>query len=170
MTRRGSVQGSLAAVEAGGVGAGNRPAGVPEGEDDDEGDESGDWEDKDAALGTGETAGQEGAALRMGGEQMEGNHVAGVCDTEDKRLGPVPGGVEADGPPERAGSPEGEAEDEADEAGGDEAKGTFADVVFVAEAEDEGEEGGGDPEADGAGVGGPVAARRAPAMPRAMVN
>lgn len=77
-----------------------------------------------------------------------------VGDAVQEGLCPVPCGVEADSPPERAGAPEREGEDEGGEAGGEEAEGRLTGVGAVAEAEDEGEEGGGGPEAEGVAVGG----------------
>ena len=53
----------------------------------------------------------------MAGEEMVLDHGSAVRDTVEKGLGPVPRGVEADSPPERARTPEAEAEDETCQAG-----------------------------------------------------
>ena len=90
--------------------------------------------------------------MRMGPEEGDGDHAAAVSDAEQKGLRPIPRSVEADRPPERASAPQGKAEDEADEARGEEAERTLAGVARVAQAEDEGEKRRGDPEADGSRV------------------
>src|ERR1700691_3255495 len=87
------------------------------------------------------------------------DHGAAVGYSVEERLGPVPRGVQADGPPERAGAPEAEAEDHGGETGGEQADGGFARVVAVAEAEEDGEDEGRGPETKGcvvAGVEGPL--------------
>ena len=56
--------------------------------------------------------------------------------------------MESDGPPERAGAPEAEAEDHGSETGGEQADGGFSRVVAVAEAEEDGKDEGRGPEAE----------------------
>ena len=137
-----------------GLGAvGRERAGVwQEGEDDDQGDEGEGGKNVEAALGAGAAAREEWAADGMGGEQMVSDHGAAVGDTEEEGLRPVPGGVQADRPPQGAGAPEAEGEEEADKGGGEEADGALARVGAVAEAEDGGEDQGGGPEAEGVGA------------------
>ena len=88
----------------------------------------------------------------MGGEETALDHQAAVGDAVEERLRPVPRRVEADGPPERAGAPQAEAEDQADQPGGEQAEGRLAGVGAMAEAEGEGEDEGRCPEA-GSDVG-----------------
>ena len=73
---------------------------------------------------------------------------AAVGDAVEEGLGPIPCGVEADRPPEGAGAPETNGEDERGEAGGEESDGRFAGVGAVSQAEDGGEQEGGGPEAE----------------------
>ena len=87
-----------------------------------------------------------------GWREMASDHQAAVGDAVEERLRPVPGCVEADGPPERAGAPQAEAEEETDEAGGEQAERRLAGIAAVAEAEDEGEDQRGGPEAERVGV------------------
>jgi len=47
-----------------------------------------------------------------------------------------------DGPPERAGAPEADAEDEPDQSSGKQSDGRFAGIALVAEAEEDGEDDG----------------------------
>jgi hypothetical protein len=80
--------------------------------------------------------------------------VSAVGNAAKEGLGPVPGGVEADGPPERAGAPEAEAEDQGDQYDGEQSDGIFA----VGKAEKEGQDHGGSPEGErfaGARLNGP---------------
>jgi hypothetical protein len=54
---------------------------------------------EDAAFGAGGAAGEQRLPDGVGGEQVIADHVAAVTDPVEKRLGPVPRGVGADGPP-----------------------------------------------------------------------
>ena len=69
-------------------------------------EEEQDREHEDAALGPGGSAAQERLAGRMRGEKVMLDHDAAVGDAVEKGLRPVPRGMEADGPPQRAGAPE----------------------------------------------------------------
>ena len=120
---------------------------------DDESDEEEDENSEDAALGAGGSSAQDGLADWVRGEQVEFDHRAAVGYAVEEGLGPVPCGVEADGPPEGAGAPEAEAEDHSGESGGDEADGGLARVAAVAGAEEEGEDQGSAPEAECRAVG-----------------
>jgi hypothetical protein len=106
-----------------------------------------DGQDEEASLRAGEAAGEEGAAHGMRREEMALNHKAAVGGTVEEGLRPVPRRVEADGPPERAGAPQAEAEDDSDERGGEQADGRLAGVGAVDEAESEGEQQGRGPKA-----------------------
>ena len=82
------------------------------------------------------------------------DHESAVSDTVEEGLGPIPRGVESDGPPERAGTPEAEAEDHSAQSGGEQSDGRFARVAAVAEAEQDGQDCGRGPEAQGWAVTG----------------
>src|SRR5438105_8937282 len=90
----------------------------------------------------------------MRGEQVVLDHDAAVCYAVEEGLGPVPRGMEADGPPERAGAPETEAKDEADEACGQQADGRLFGIFAVSETEADGEEQRAGPEAEPLGGAG----------------
>ena len=127
-----------------------------QGEQDDSGGQRFDGQDEETALRPSEAAGKEGAAHGMRGEEMALNHKAAVCDAVEELLRPVPRRVEADGPPERAGAPQAEAEDgDSDARGGEQADRRLARVGPMREAEAEGEQQGRGPKA-----GSPVAVRR----------
>ncbi len=108
-----------------------------EGKEDDGGDEHEDEENVDAPFGAGGSSAEEWLADGMGGEEMELDEGSAVGYAVEKRLRPVPRGVEADGPPERTGAPEAEAEEESDKAGAEQADGGLAGIGSVAEAEEE---------------------------------
>lgn len=80
------------------------------------------------------------------------HQAAGVRHAKQKGLRPVPGGVKANGPPQRTGSPKHKAEDQADQAGRKQAHRALAGVGGVAEAEHKRQQGGGGPEADSPGA------------------
>ena len=88
-----------------------------QGQQNDKTDQGEDSEDEDTAFGAGGSAAEDGLAYRVGGEQMVLDHDSAVSDAVEEGLRPVPCCVEADGPPERAGAPEAEAEDDAYQAG-----------------------------------------------------
>src|ERR1022692_1962719 len=117
-------------------------ASAGKGRDNDQGHDGQDGDDEDAAFRTGGSATEEGLAYGVGGEEMVLDHESAVGDTVEEGLGPIPRGVEADGPPERAGAPEAEAEDDSDQPGGEQSDGRFAGVLAMAEAEEDGEDGG----------------------------
>ena len=73
---------------------------------------------------------------------------AAVCCAIEIRLRPIPTCVATDCPPQRAGAPEGVAEDKADENDLRDAYDVFALVGEMQRAEKKGEDGGGDPEGD----------------------
>ena len=111
-----------------------------QGEENDEDDEKQDGENEDAAFWAGGSAAEKGFADGMSGEEMEFDHGTAVGDAAEEGLGPVPCGVEADGPPERAGAPETEAEDHGGETGREEADGRLAGIAAVDKAEEGGED------------------------------
>ena len=125
-----------------------------QGEKNDENDEGQDADDEDAAFGSGGSTAEDGLAHRMGGEEAVLNHEPTVGDAVEKGLAPVPRGVEADGPPERAGAPEAETEDHAGEKDGEQPDGGFARIPGMAEEEEDGEDDGGSPETPGGAVTG----------------
>src|ERR1035441_10362454 len=88
----------------------------------------------------------------MGGVEMTLGHQPAVRNAIQIRLRPVPRCVEADGPPERAGAPEAEAEEATGEAGGEHAEGRLTRADPVTEYEGEGEEERGCPEARSIGM------------------
>ena len=63
---------------------------VGKSEDDDNGDESEDWEDEDAAFGSGGSAAENGLAYGVSCEEMVLNHGAAVGDSVEEGLSPVP--------------------------------------------------------------------------------
>ena len=81
-------------------------------EEEDQDDEEEDGDAEEAAFGADGVAGEQGVAEGVGGEEAALHEAAGVGDAVEEGLGPVPCGVEADGPPERAGAPEREDEDD----------------------------------------------------------
>ena len=111
-------------------------------------------DEEDGAFGAGEASGEDGGPRGVGGVEVTLHHGAGVGYAVEEGLSPVPGGVEANGPPERPGAVEGEAEDQAGQTGGEESEGGFAWVALMAEAEEEGEDESGGPEAEGVAVSG----------------
>lgn len=122
-------------------------------------EESGDDNEKNGDAEDGAFGANGAAAVELRTEGVRGEEAAlhessGVGDAVEERLGPVPCGVEADGPPERAGAPQGNDENDAGEEDLEEAEGVFASVVGVGKDEERGGEEGGDPEGDGAGVAG----------------
>src|SRR5208282_5753819 len=121
-------------------------------QENDDADEEQDSDDGDAALGAGSSSAENGLAYGVGGEETVLDHGPAVGNTVKEGLRPVPRGVEADGPPERAGAPKTEAEDQADQAGGEQSDGGLTRVAPVAEAEEEGAEDGRGPEAQGFAV------------------
>jgi hypothetical protein len=130
-----------------------------QGEENDEADEGQDGDHEDAAFGAGGSAAEDGLAHGVRGEEMVLDHGSAVGDTVEERLRPVPGAVEADGPPEGAGAPEAEAEDHGGQAGKEQSDGGLAGVVAVAEPKEDGEDDGCGPEAQGctvAGLKGPL--------------
>ena len=92
-----------------------------------------------------------GGPCRMRGEEMPLDHDAAIGNAVEERLCPVPSCVEANGPPQRAGAPETEAEDEADESCRKQTEGRLAGVRNVTKSKDEGEDGGGGPETQDVG-------------------
>src|SRR5665213_2444070 len=105
-------------------------------------------QEEDAALRAGDSTGEPCAADGMGGEEMAARHQAAVRHAIEKGLRPVPGGVEADGPPQRSGAPEAEAEEKAGETRGEQAERRLARIAAVSYAEEIGQRGGGGPEAE----------------------
>src|ERR1019366_8131869 len=111
-------------------------ASARQGEENDEADEADDGNDKNAAFGAGGPAAEDWLACGVGGEKMVLRHSSAVGDAPEEGLRPVPCGVEADRPPQRAGAPETEAKHHADQAGREHADRRFAWILAVAEAEE----------------------------------
>jgi len=127
--------------------------GADEEEDEsDHEDEDGDAED--AAFRTDGAAGEKGIAAGVGDEEASLEVTAAVGDAVEEGLAPVPCHMEADAPPERAGTPESNDEDEAGEEDLEESELGFASVGGVSDEEDGRGEDGGDPEGDGTSVSG----------------
>ena len=84
--------------------------GVGKDEEDGDGQEE-DGDAEDAAFGAYGSAGEEWIAGGVRGEETALHEAAAVGDAVEEGLAPVPGGVEADAPPQRAGAPEGDDED-----------------------------------------------------------
>ena len=140
----GSAVGSVfARVELNGTLRGITLVSARQSEENDEADEAYDGNNKNAAFGAGGSAAEDRLAYRVGGEKMMLRHGPAVGDAVEERLRPVPCGVEADRPPQRAGAPETEAEDHAGQAGGEQSDRRFAWIIAVAEAEEEGQDHGG---------------------------
>src|ERR1035441_398556 len=127
-------------------------ASARQGEENDEADEADDGNDKNAAFGAGGPAAEDWLACGVGGEKMALRHSSAVGDAPEEGLRPVPCGVEADRPPQRAGAPETEAKHHADQAGREHADRRFARILAVAEAEEEGQDHGGSPETERSAV------------------
>src|ERR1039457_5664463 len=127
-------------------------ASARQGEENDEADEADDGNDKNAAFGAGGPAAEDWLACGVGGEKMALRHSSAVGDAPEEGLRPVPCGVEADRPPQRAGAPETEAKHHADQAGREHADRRFACILAVAEAEEEGQDHGGSPETERSAV------------------
>src|SRR5271166_321808 len=125
-----------------------------QGEDDDQGDEDQDREDEDAAFGAGGSSAEDGLACGVAVEETLLDHESAVGGAVEEVLRPIPRGVEADSPPQRTGAPQAEAKDEADQSGGKQSHGRFADVALVAETEQEREDEGRGPESQGCAVAG----------------
>ena len=86
---------------------------------DDDGNKGKDWKNEDTTFGAGESSAHERSlAKSVRGVEVVFDHEAAVSDAVKKRLRPIPRSVQADGPPERTGAPEAEAEDEAGKSGG----------------------------------------------------
>src|SRR5208283_4647378 len=100
-----------------------------------------DEDGEQAAFRTVGTAAPQSAAGERGVQQMSLTGEAAVGRAVEVGLGPVPCRVAADGPPRRAGEPDADAEDDADERGLKDADRIFAAVAGVNVAE----EGGGEP-------------------------
>ena len=83
----------------------------------------------------------------MSGEKVEAEGGSAIGDSVKEGLGPVPGGVDSDGPPERTGAPEAQTKDERGETGANEPEGTFAGVAAMDGAKPERDKNSGDPEA-----------------------
>ena len=118
-------------------------------------DEEGEKEDgdaEDAAFGAYGSSGVEGLADGVGGEETALHEAAAVGDAVEEGLAPVPGHVEADAPPQRAGAPESDDEDNAGQEDLEEAQRGLSGVARVGVEEECGGEDGGDPEGDGAGA------------------
>src|SRR5271157_376304 len=113
-----------------------------QGKENNETDQGEYGDDEDAAFGAGGSTAEDGLAYGVRGEEMVLDHESAVGDAVEEGLGPVPCGVEADGPPERAGAPEAEAEDQGGQASGEQSEGGLARVVAVAKAEDDGADDG----------------------------
>ena len=99
-------------------------------EEDGDGEEE-DGDAEDAAFGAYGSTGEEWVAGGVGGEETALHEAAAVGDAVEEGLAPVPGGVEADAPPQRAGAPEGYDEDYAGEEDLEEAEPVLTGVVGV---------------------------------------
>src|ERR1017187_201440 len=121
-------------------------------DENDEADEADDGNDKNAAFRAGGPAAEDWLACGVGGEKMVLRHSSAVGDAPEEGLRPVPCGVEADRPPQRAGAPETEAKHHADQAGREHADRRFAWIPAGAEAEEEGQDHGGRPETERSAV------------------
>jgi len=75
------------------------------------------------------------------------DHGSAIGNAIEEGLSPVPRGVEADGPPERASTPQAEAEDHRGQAGREQSDRRFAWILAVAESEEDGKDDGRGPEA-----------------------
>ncbi len=117
-----------------------------QGENNDAAGEDQDSNDEDAAFGAGGSTTEDGSAYSVGGEEVVLHHESAVGHAIQERLGPIPRGVEADGPPERAGAPETEEKEHGSQACGEQPDGRFTGVLAVAEAEEEGQDDSGGPE------------------------
>src|ERR1017187_4637182 len=114
----------------------------------DEADEADDGNAKNAAFRAGGPAPADWLGCAGGGEEVGRRHSSAFGDGPEEGLSPVPCGVEADRPPQRAGAPETEAKHHADQAGREHADRRFAWILAVAEAEEEGQDHGGSPETE----------------------
>ncbi len=103
-----------------------------QGEKNDEGDQDQHADDEDAAFGARGTSAEDGFTHGVSSEEMVLGQEPAVWDAVEKGLCPIPRGVEADGPPERTGAPQAQAEDDADLSGGEQTDGRLAWVVSVA--------------------------------------
>ena len=120
---------------------------------DDDGGEEQRGDDEEGSLWADGAAGEERVSDGVSIEKVALGVGAGVCDAVEEGLGPIPGGVDANSPPEGAGAPEGEGEDSAGETYGEDARGGLSLVAEVSGHEEaDGEDKGGDPEADDVGV------------------
>ena len=87
-----------------------------------------DRQQKETTLRTRETAGKVGSSDRVRGEEMALDHQAAIRNTVEERLRPVPGHVEADGPPQRTSAPQTEAKQKAGQTRGEQAERRLAGV------------------------------------------
>src|ERR1035437_10153912 len=142
----------FASVELNGALRDITKASARQGEENDEADEADDGNDKNAAFGAGGPAAEDWLACGVGGGEVGLRHSSAVGDAQEEGLRPVPCGVEADRPPQRAGAPETEAKHHADQAGREHADRRFAWILAVAEAEEEGQDHGGSPETERSAV------------------
>jgi hypothetical protein len=88
----------------------------------------------------------------MRSEETALHEAAAIGYTIEEGLCPVPGHVEADGPPERAGAPERGDKNDTDDEDLKEAEFVFAAVVRMGQKKESRGYGGGKPEGDSAGV------------------
>ena len=119
-------------------GGGVAVVGAGEGKYDDEANDGEYGKDEDTAFRARGAAAHEGFANGVRGYQMVLDHEPAVCDAVEKGLRPVPRRVEADGPPERPGAPEAEAENKAGETGGEQTDGGLSGIFAVTETEEDG--------------------------------
>ncbi len=71
----------------------------------------------------------------MRGEKMMLDHDSTVGNAVKKGLGPIPGCMEPNGPPEGPGAPKAETENQSSKGGGDESDRRLARILAVTEAE-----------------------------------
>src|SRR5579862_4857848 len=97
-----------------------------------------DADHQQAAFRTVVSAAPQDITGRRGGEQVTAREQAAIGRAVEVGFAPVPTSMAADGPPSRAGSPDADAKDKADSAGGKNADPVFAAIACMEKAEERG--------------------------------
>src|SRR5215472_7049593 len=101
-------------------------------------DQGQDRQDKHAPLRPRAPTADQCTTVRVCGKEMMLHHQSTVRNTIEKGLGPIPGRVETNRPPERASAPETQRKNQTHQAGGEQADRRLAWVLFVTQSEEDG--------------------------------
>src|ERR1700723_1918484 len=127
------------------IGLGERRSGAEVGSDagfarqsenDKQADERQDQQHENAAFGPGGSPAHQRRAHRMRGEKMMLDHQPAIRHAIQEGLRPIPRGVKANRPPQRAGAPETQAENQSSKAGRKQTDRRFARIAAVAQSEE----------------------------------